>query len=453
MGRILVVDDDACNVLILATRLRSLGYEVQEATNGEEALERLERNYFDLVLSDVMMPKIDGIELTRRIKQTPELFGPPVVLITAYDEAELRTRGLEAGADDFLAKPVHPAELEVRVRGQVRLRQLQNEIRGRIGVLGASNTAPLYQQKSKILMVEDDRVLSANLRFILEGKGYEVILAHDQRSGLQHLLDSDPDMVIVDMKLPDGSGVDFIREFCKRRRADFVPTVLVMSCICDARIKLEALEAGADDYLIKPVPTEELCARIQAQLRRTSTTRELRQQVARAKQEASHDALTGLFNRRFLDQDLERRVEFSSSGLYGFSVAMIDIDHFKRINDNYGHGVGDQVLSAVANFIEETVREQDLVCRYGGEEFCVVMPATSIDEATKCMERVRVNIARLSCGSLPAQQVTISVGVAQWIPGETPSDVHFRADEALYAAKREGRNRVVTSTQLLEKAS
>lgn len=444
-GRILVVDDERRNVMLLSTRLRALGYEVLEAESGEQALALARGQYLDVVLSDVMMPGIDGLELTRRLKADPANAGVPVVLITALDDVEHRARGLEAGADDFLGKPVNATELELRVRGQVRLRQLQQELRGRIEVLGGPATTAAQETGGKVFLVEDDAQWRAALSRRLLAEGHVVASAEGLRSGLTSVDGADPDVVIVDLRLSDGSGMDFIRQFRERRRGGYVPTILVVSAIEEARDKLDALRSGADDYLVKPVAPEELEARIQAQLRRSRTSRALRDQVDLAKLEASKDALTGLFNRRFLDEDLARRLERAAAGQHGFSLAMLDVDHFKRINDTHGHGVGDAVLRAIGTRVSASIREIDLVCRYGGEELCVVLPATRLDDAVRCVERVREEVQRLACPPLAAGAITLSAGVAEWVAGEKPGDVLRRADRALYAAKEAGRNRVEVS--------
>lgn len=443
-GRILVVDDERRNVMLLAVRLRALGYEVLEAESGERALELANGTYLDVVLTDVMMPGIDGIELTRRLKADPAHEGVPVVLITALDDVAHRTRGLDAGADDFLGKPVNPAELELRVRGQVRLRRLQQEMRGRIALLGGAIAAS-EDQPGRVFVVEDDARWRSILTHRLQAEGHAVSAAIDIRTGLGAVDDADPDVVIVDLLLPDGSGTDFIREFREGRRGLHVPTILVVSALDESKDKLDALRAGADDYVVKPVAPQELEARIQAQLRRARTSRALREQVGEARLAASKDGLTGLFNRGFLNDDLARRVRRARTEGQGFALAMIDVDHFKRVNDTRGHGVGDEVLKIVAGLLARTARESDLACRYGGEEFCLVLPSTRLDDAVLCLERARLGLERMACPTYAPGEITFSAGVAEWLPGDEPEDVLRRADRALYASKAAGRNRTTAA--------
>jgi len=442
IGRILVVDDERRNIMLLATRLRALGYEVLEALSGMQALELAQGVYLDVVLSDVMMPGMDGLELTRRFKAHPDHGGVPVVLITALDDIEHRTRGLAAGADDFLGKPVNSVELGLRVQGQVRLRQLQQELRARAALLGGLPSPARNAGGGAVLVVDDDPRWRAILTTRLRAEGHTVTAVGSIVDGLNAIADAQPEVVIVDLRLADGSGVEFIQRLHQSCEDHRMPTILVVSCVEEATDKLAALRAGADDYLIKPVAAGELEARLQSQLRRVRTTQVLHAEVDQARLAASRDALTSLFNRGFLQDDLAGRVARATDGHHTFALAMIDVDHFKRVNDGWGHALGDEVLRRVALTLLHAVRASDVVCRYGGEEFCVVLPATHLAGAAACVERLRAAVERLACPPFLPGEVTVSAGVADWAPGDTAADILSRADMALYAAKRAGRNRV-----------
>ena len=178
-------------------------------------------------------------------------------------------------------------------------------------------------------------------------------------------------------------------------------------------------------------------------MRRSRANRVLRAEVQRARREATRDALTRLYNRRFFDDDLRRRILQAERGEPGFSLAMIDVDRFKSVNDEYGHALGDEVLALVAACLASALREGDLVCRFGGEEFVVVLPATGLQDAIVCIERLRASVERLACPPLPPGRPTVSAGVAEWHLGEGPNEILRRADDAVYLAKRSGRNRVL----------
>jgi diguanylate cyclase (GGDEF)-like protein len=299
VGRILVVDDNADNVEIIATRLRYHGYDVQEATQGEEALTLVGESPPDLILLDVMLPGVDGYEVSRRIRGNPQLPYIPIILVTARDSTQDKVTGLDAGADDYLTKPINLPELEARVRSMLRIKRLQDEL----------------EEKNRAL---------------------------------------------------------------------------------------ERLSVS--------------------------------------------DGLTGLYNHRHIHGLLHEEFERVKRTGDLLTIAMFDLDHFKSVNDTYGHQAGDRVLQEVAGILRENAREMDRFGRYGGEEFLVMLPETGIDDGTVFVERVRRDVARrpFDIGRAEPLHMTVSAGVACCgHETETPDALVRRADEALYAAKAAGRDRVV----------
>jgi two-component system cell cycle response regulator len=305
-GRILVVDDHQDNVELLRARLESWGYLVDSAIDGQQALLAVEASPPDLILLDVMMPVIDGNEVARRIKQNPGLPFIPIIMQTALDSTESKVEGLEAGADDYITKPIEFAELKARLRSMLRIKRLQEELEER-----------------------ERQLLEANEK-----------------------------------------------------------------------------------------------------LRHMSRT----------------DGLTGLDNRRYLEQQLDMMYAHSERLGEPLSCVICDLDRFKSVNDTYGHQAGDAVLRQLAMILKREAREIDRVARYGGEEFVFLLPGTVLDAAVTFAERVRRNIEShtftFDGGSL---QRTASFGVAAWPhPRITNCDGIVRAaDDALYVAKETGRNRVV----------
>jgi diguanylate cyclase (GGDEF)-like protein len=305
LGRILVVDDNSDNVEIIATRLRYRGYHIMEAATGEEALSGVHRDCPDLILLDVMLPDIDGYEISRRIKSDETLPFIPIILVTARDSTQDKVAGLDAGADDYLTKPINFPELEARVRSMLRIKRLQDE---------------------------------------LEEKNRE----------------------------------------------------------------LERLSIS--------------------------------------------DGLTGLFNHRHIYGLLHEEFERADRTNERLTVAMFDLDRFKAVNDNYGHQAGDRVLEQFAGILRECAREIDRLGRYGGEEFLAVLPDTGIDDAFVFVERVRREVARrpFDIGRGEPLAMTTSCGVATY-PHELiadPETLVRYADEALYAAKAAGRNRALRFDEL-----
>lgn len=300
LGRILVVDDNQDNVEIIATRLRFRGYIVDEASTGNDALDSVARQPPDLILLDVMLPDIDGYEISRRIKGNDTMPFIPIILVTARDSTQDKVAGLDAGADDYLTKPINFPELEARVRSMLRIKRLQDE---------------------------------------LELKNRE----------------------------------------------------------------LERLSIS--------------------------------------------DGLTGLYNHRHIHELLDGEFERAKRSGHTLSIAMIDFDHFKQVNDTYGHLAGDRVLVQLADLLRLTTREIDRIGRYGGEEFMVILPETDIENGARFVERLRGTVAEhdFEIGREEPIRMTISAGVACYPhPGVPTVETLVRlADEALYAAKAAGRNRVV----------
>jgi two-component system cell cycle response regulator len=209
---------------------------------------------------------------------------------------------------------------------------------------------------------------------------------------------------------------------------------------------LRALDMGVNDYLIRPLDKQELVARVNTQIRRCRYTERLRHAVQASLEMAVTDSLTGLYNRRYLEAHLGQLVEHAANRGKALSVLTLDVDFFKAINDTHGHDAGDRVLQELASRIRSTIRNVDVACRTGGEEFVVVLPATELEIAERIAERMRKQVAgrRFNVGGGDGLAITISIGVsALGQPGDRAEDRLKRADNALYQAKREGRNRVI----------
>ena len=450
-ARILVVDDVPANVKLLEVRLLAEYFEVLTAFSGADALEICESGKVDVVLLDVMMPEMDGFEVCRRLKADSATAHIPVVMVTALDEVADRVRGLESGADDFLTKPVNDLQLLTRVRSLVRLKMLTDELRLRasttrdIGIeelLGRKD--PVGDRRGRVLLVDERVPAQARIRDMLVAVADVDVVAEPQAAFFQ-AAEGDYDCVLVTTSL---SGFDPLRLCSQLRSLDrtrFLPIVMLAEKGQDD-IVLRALDLGVNDYLLRPVDEQELTARLRTQIRRKRYNQELRSSVAQTIELAITDGLTGLHNRRYLDSHLQTLFERAASRQRPLSLLTSDIDRFKRINDTHGHAAGDDVLREFARRLRKNVRGIDLACRYGGEEFVVVMPDTEQAVAERVAERIRQEIEMLPFGpeGAAALDVTVSIGVASISPAaDTLEALHKRADGALYEAKKSGRNRVV----------
>ncbi len=451
-ARILVVDDIPANVKLLEVRLRAEYFEVLTAGNGQEALDACEHGRVDVVLLDIMMPGMDGFEVCRRLKADPATAHIPVVMVTALDQVADRIQGLEAGADDFLTKPVNDLQLLTRVKSLVRLKSLTDELRLRasttrdIGIEELlSRTHPDLFARPSVLIVDEQTSSSEALSQMLGDKA-EVTVEADPQAAIFRAAENPFDVVVVASRFADFDPLRLCSQLRSIDRTRLIPIVLVVEDSDDARI-VRGLELGINDYLTRPVDRQELLARLDTQVRRKRYNDHLRESVARTIEMAVTDGLTGLHNRRYLDSHLQTLFDRAVARKRPLSIVMLDLDRFKAVNDTHGHDGGDAVLREMARRLRKNVRGIDLACRYGGEEFIVVMPDTEADVAELVAERIRSEIAEVpfSLGENgPLLTVTVSVGVSTLQRGsDAPRDLMKRADLALYEAKAGGRNRVV----------
>jgi two-component system cell cycle response regulator len=420
--------------------------------SGVEALAICEKAECDIVLLDVMMPDMDGFEVCRRLKANPSTHHLPVIIVTALDQASDRVKGLEAGADDFLTKPVSDIALVARVRSLVRLKMMTDELRMRavtsreIGIENPAREAIADTGKGgRILVVEDRKASWERLTAIL-GKEHEVEVEAEPTEALFRVADGGYDLIVVSLGLENFDGLRLCSQVRSLERTRTVPILAIAEAEDNARL-MRGLEIGINDYLIRPIDKNELMARVRTQIRRKRYTERLRDNVQMSIEAAITDALTGLHNRRYMETHLATLVEQAQARGKPLTVLVLDIDFFKKVNDTHGHDAGDDVLREFAVRLRKSIRGIDLACRLGGEEFVVVMPDTDMAVATMVAERLR---RRIAADPFPIHkgerkvEVTISIGLAAvGGPDDGAANVLKRADQALYRAKRDGRNRVV----------
>ena len=451
-ARVLVVDDVEVNVRLLEAKLSSEYFTVITASSGREALLLAQSEHPDIVLLDVMMPEMDGFEVCRKLKAEPQTADIPVVMVTALSEVADRVRGLQAGADDFLTKPVNDVALFARVRSLVRLKRMTEEWRLREEVYGRFDNVIAETRRAedlspaRIVLWEESTLAAERMSEMLQPSASAVLRPSDPQQ-LGEMADAAVDLVILSLAGRQ-DALRLVAQLRANEASRLVPILLVADGEDLPRLA-KGLDLGANDYIVRPLDKNELTARARTQIRRKRLQDRLQDNYQRSLALALTDSLTGLYNRRYLMAHLEGLMARAAEGAQGPGVLMLDIDYFKRVNDGHGHPAGDTVLREVASRIARHVRGFDLVARYGGEEFVVVMPETQLAVAAMVAERLRNVIASkpIALGDgLGELNITISVGIAITREGgDSATAILQRADKALYEAKGRGRNCVAGS--------
>jgi two-component system cell cycle response regulator len=437
-GTILVVDDMPDNVLLLSRILTNSGYKVQPAENGSQAMQLAHESLPDMILLDVNLPGMDGYEVCTRLKADEETRDIPVIFISALDATEDKVRAFQVGGVDYISKPFHMGEVLARVKTHLALQRLQRnlqaanrELEARLNDL-AQSQEQLRDRESKLRAFVD---ALPNLSFIYDQDGrYLEILANETsllRAHPEELLGR----LIRDVMSPDVSKMmeDAIHRAIETRKTQVIeykiPTLTGEDHWFEGRIAVLERGDGNNNKVI-------------------FTATEISQRVAllnEVQRLAMQDSLTGCFNRRHFfelaEQEFQRAVRYHHS----LSLILLDIDHFKKFNDTYGHPAGDKILCDLVDACRGTLRSIDIIGRYGGEEFVFLLPETHLQGALKTADRLRQNLMKIKVPIGEAVlSVTVSLGAAGYKPDSdevaTLDQLVRLADESLYDAKAAGRN-------------
>lgn len=450
-ARVLVVDDMPANVKLLEAKLMQEYYEVITASSGQEAIDKAHSESPDIILLDVMMPEMDGFEVCRKLRADPETAHIPVIMVTALSDRADRIDGLEAGADDFLTKPVNDMELFARVKSLVRLKVMIDELRlrGQTGVQFGLDAAGegVSIRDAKILIIDDDVIQARQLSEKLSVVNRAVKVQGNVENALAECANSDYDLILVSTQMEDVDGLRVCSQLRSNEQTRNV-SIIVLVEEEDTHLLLKALELGVNDYIIMPVDVNELVARVKTQVKRKRYQDALRTNYKTSLSLAVTDGLTGLYNRRYMDTHLENMMKECLENSKSLSVMIMDIDHFKLVNDTHGHDVGDEIIKQFADRISANLRPADLAVRYGGEEFVVIMPGTDLENAQIVADRMRERIANVPFEVNTAEgklTKTCSIGVTSLnrAGGDTPASLLKRSDNALYGAKEGGRDKVI----------
>jgi diguanylate cyclase (GGDEF)-like protein len=416
-GTLLLLEPNAQEAQRLTATLLQFGHSVDTVVDAGALGEALQRQRPQAMLVDIDSLGADaaGIAATLAdlgaLRDQLGLHDSALLVISREDSFALRLEAARAGAQGFHVKPVDPMQVIDRLE---RLRQREQ--------------APRF----RVMLVDDDRLLASHHAAVLESGGFEVEVVTSPHRALERMAQFRPDLLLFDLYMPECSGPELARVV--RMQDDWLATPIVfLSAETDMALQLSAASEGADDFLTKPIRDAHLIAAV-------------RTRCERARQMATlinRDSLTGLLKHARIKEELLAEVSRAQRLGTPLSVAMLDIDHFKRVNDRYGHPVGDQVIRALSNLLRQRVRSTDRVGRYGGEEFMLVLPNCDSACARRLLEDIRERFKALLFQASGDQfAVTISAGIACFPREATAAELLARADQALYAAKRNGRDRV-----------
>lgn len=449
-GRLLLVDDVAETRAIVKQKLLEAYFDVIETASGEEALRIAGSQEIDLVVLDVLLPGIDGFETCRRLRRNPDTQHIPVVMLSALSHSDKKIEGLESGADDFLSRSCDDIALVTRINSLTRMKMAVDELRLRHachpGVAPAPGLATDYTSASILLICPDDTrrarmrgALTPHMDALFEDAADEAALERRVAEGSY-------DAFVI---WACGDGLDPIQiasQLRARTETRHAALMLVLGPE-DLDHAHMALEMGLTDYVTAPPDFEEMAARLKVQLRRKFYSDRLRISVESSMAMAVTDPLTGLMNRRHVNDRLQAMQDRHSPEGLGLAAMILDLDRFKHVNDTWGHAAGDAVLKEFAHRLSQNLRGADLVARLGGEEFLVIMPDIPPMDVPRVAERLRhaIQSEDFPLGRSQSIEVTVSIGVAIHSRGETVTDLLARADEALYRAKHAGRNKVTLS--------
>jgi diguanylate cyclase (GGDEF)-like protein len=416
---ILLIEDDNVLAESIFEQIQAFGYRVKVLHDSLAIQQSLLQEMPCALIVDIILPEGNnaGIDAIKKIRSDYKSILPtniPIIFISCRVDVEARLAAVKAGGSAYLTKPLDIGNL-IEWLDKLVNRQAEEP----------------YQ----ILIVDDDKEVARHHALILENAGMLTTICHEPAQVLKQMENRNIDLVLMDLYMPDYQGNELASVIRQIDAYTAIP-IIFLSTEHSSELQVQALLQGGDDFLIKPIRPETLVKMVTYRVMRFQKLRNL----------MSKDGLTGLYNHRHIKEQVRNEVFRAGRESVVLSVAMFDVDYFKKVNDTYGHGIGDRVLKNLSRFLIDRVRKTDLVGRYGGEEFVVIFPHTSIENAAKVCEKLRSDFEKVQHfyhdGSF---SVTFSCGIASYPVFDEPQLLLDAADKALYASKNNGRNQVTVA--------
>ena len=451
-GKILIVDELATNRIILKVKLSAAYYDVFQARNGADALKMTKKFQPDLILASTELTDYDSAAFVEAVRGCEDVEPLPVILILAKDTPDARIEALEAGANEVMSKPVDESLLLARLRCLLRQRHIDHDLRlhsGTASALGFAEAQRSFMRPGRVGVVAHDKADATRLRASLSSEArHEFLAMSTDNAGESSRGPAQPDIFVL--KFDTAADDQDMRLMAELRAAPRTRNCPIIVLLPDELKKMAAtvLDMGANDVICGDANPKELTLRIATQLEHKQSADLMRDQLHIGLQAAVVDPLTGLYNRRYALPFLERVIRAAQIENRSFAVMVADLDHFKQVNDRYGHAAGDTVLTRVADTLRANLGDDDLIARIGGEEFLIVIPDSDRVKASKTASRL-CQIVRQTPINVPGQRdplhVTVSVGVAMGQQSRNGAPVTVDgllefADRALYGSKADGRN-------------
>ena len=419
----LIIEDSPVFRQMVQHTLEQLGFQTECAALAADGMAALERRRFDLLILDLHLPDQSGLEMARRIRAQAAHRLLPILMLTSDDSKLLMQRALDAGVTELFRK-TKIAELHDSLREYIA--RMQKQLRGRV------------------LLIEDSPTTSELLAYMLQKMSLDVDRFETGEAALEALGKANYDLIVSDIVLAGQmTGLSVTRAVRSMEGEVARIPILGLSALEDAARKIEMLKMGANDYVPKPVVEEEFIARVSNLIVSKQLFDQVQQQRRELRERSIHDALTGLYNRHYLAEVSTLLFAQADRQQRPLAVMMVDLDHFKKINDTYGHDVGDKVLAGVGQLLARDCRQGDVAARFGGEEFVILLPDCNLAAAQQRAERLLSDLRDLRPANIP---VTASIGVSVQGSSQVMGfDQLFKmADEAVYEAKQSGRNKVIS---------